>query len=374
LDGPRAPRSDELDSLLDLLSATWPHFARRYTERELRSRIRRPVHRRYARIIVEDGRVVSNIQTIHNRVSIYGSPFKVASIGGVCTREQSRNRGLAGTILQHCLDETTARGARLLYVSGGRGLYRRHHCVDAGPYLHVELTPDSLPPPTSSATPRRVTADDWPTLARLYQAEPSRFVRTADFLARTCFWWDETRPEMWLVESSGAPVAYLITAPPWGADPADPTRILGEYAGSRAAILDSLPAILQATGAARAKLAIPAHDRAFLHLLSSLGASPAPATLFGHTIRLLNLPGLMRDLRSHLAALLPRADLRQLSFDQQGTTCLFACGDQRAEFDLADAARIVFGAPDAPQLPGDLARALSPVFPLPLPAPGLNYI
>ncbi|MDH4179615.1 MAG: GNAT family N-acetyltransferase, partial [Armatimonadota bacterium] len=102
MDGPRAPRREELDPLLDLLCDIWPHFTTRYTQQELHSFIRRRVHRRDTRIIAEDGRVVSNIQMMYNHISVYGCRLKVAGIGCVCTREDRRKRGLAGAILEHC--------------------------------------------------------------------------------------------------------------------------------------------------------------------------------------------------------------------------------------------------------------------------------
>jgi hypothetical protein len=82
----------------------------------------------------------------------------------------------------------------------------------------------------------------------------------------------------------------------------------------------------------------------------------------------------MRDLRQYLAALLPRSDLRRLSFDQQDATCRFAYGDQEVEVELGQAALVVLGGPDMPAIPGDLGRVLSQVFPLPAPVPGLNHL
>ncbi len=380
MDGPRRPRTEELDSVVDLLCDVWPHFRGRYSREQLRAGIRRPLHRRMARIIVEDGRAVSNIQVLYNYVSVYGSRFKVASIGGVCTREDCRGRGLASAVLGRCLEETAAAGARILYVSGDRGIYRRNHCVKAGQFFQVELRPDSLVPAgasvpaESSVSLRRVSTGDWPMLAPLHQAEPVRFLRRADFLSRTVFWWDEFHPEIWLVERDRRALAYLVLAPPRWAEPGDTTGIVTEYAGSRAAILAALPSLFEVGAVSSALFSVPAWDRDMLHLLAGLGAPLTPVTLPDHTIRLLNLPGLIQQLRGHLAALLPRRDLRRLSFGQQGEKCLLKFGEQEAELDLSQAARLVFGAPDAPDVSGDLGQVLSRIFPLPIPPPGVNFI
>ena len=374
MDGPRRPRTEELDGLLDLLCDIWPHFRGRYSREELRARIRRPVHRRMARIIVEDGRAVSNIQVLHNYASVYGSRFKVASIGGVCIREDCRGRGLASAVLHGCLEEAAAAGARILYVSGDRGIYRRNHCVNVGEFFQVDLRRDSLGPAESSLSLRRVPTDEWPMLAPLHQAEPVRFLRRADFLSSTAFWWDELNPEIWLVERERRALAYLVLTPPRWGEPGDTTRFVAEYAGSRAAILAALPSLFEVGVVSSAQFSVPGWDRDMLHLLAGIGAPLAPVTLPDHTIRLLNLPGLIQQLRGHLAALLPRRDLRRLSFGQQGEKCFLRFADEEAELDLSQAARLVFGAPDAPDMSGDLGRVLSRIFPLPIPPPGVNYI
>lgn len=374
MDGPRAPRRNELDALLDLVSEVWPHFHDCYTDEELHAAIRRPVHRRDARVIVEGERVVSNIQMLFNDVSVYGSRFRVTGIGCVCTREDRRRRGLAGAILDHCLAEMTAKKARLLYVSGDRNLYRRNHCIRAGSYLEAEVDRESLGRANASLAVRRITEDEWATVAPLHQAEPVRFVRRAGFLAETCFWWGDMDPDMWVIESDERPVAFIVLVRHWGSEPGGTVREALEYAGSRRAILDALPDICDAMGVSRVQFCFPTHDRELAHILGSRGAALTPATLPGHTIRLLNLPGLMRDLRQYLAELLPRSDLRRLSFDQQDTTCRFAYGDQAVELDLGQSALVVLGGPNAPEIPGDLGRVLSQVFPLPAPVPGLNHL
>jgi GNAT superfamily N-acetyltransferase len=374
LDGPRAPRRGELDALLDLVCEVWPHFHDCYTAEELHAAIRRPVHRREARVIVEGDRVVSNIQVLYNHVSVYGSRFGVAGIGCVCTREDRRRRGLAGAVLEHCLAEMTARRARLLYVSGDRSLYRRNHCVSAGSYLEAELDRESLGPANPSLAVRRISEDEWAAVAPLHQAEPVRFIRRADFLSETVFWWDDMDPDMWVIEWQQRPVASVVLVRHWGSEPGGTVREVQEYAGSRGAMLDALPDICDAMGVSRVQFSFPTSDRELAHMLGALGATLTPATLPSHTMRLLNLPGLMRDLRQYLAALLPRSDLRRLSFDQQDATCRFAYRDQAVELDLGQSALVVLGGPDAPAVPGDLGRVLAHVFPLPVPAPGLNHL
>lgn len=374
MDGPRAPRADELDSLLDLLCEIWDYFPRLYSQEYLHDGIRRRLHRRDARIIVEDGRPVSNIQMLFHDIDAYGCRFKTASIGCVCTRADRRNRGFAGAILQRCLKDMTDAGARLLFVSGDRSLYRRNHCVHAGDFLDARLDPAVLPPAPPSLSVRRVQPDAWPLLAPLYQAEPVRFRRRLNFLQETCFWWDCNRHQIWLIESAGRALAYAAFVTGFVAEGQKPTPALAEYAGSRAALVDALPAIAQGGSYSAVELAFPAWDRDLAYLVGRLGAELRPRPLPHHTVRLLDLPGLMLELRPYLAARLPESDLDRLSFAQEGETCRFTCGEQTLSLGLSEAAPLVLGGPNRPAVEGDLGRVLASVFPLPLPLIGFEYI
>jgi len=82
----------------------------------------------------------------------------------------------------------------------------------------------------------------------------------------------------------------------------------------------------------------------------------------------------MRDIRPYLAARLPRADLRRLSFDQQRDTCTFGLGEEHRALDASQAVRLVLGSPEAPSVGGELGRVLSAIFPLPMPMPGFNAV
>ena len=126
-------------------------------------------------------------------------------------------------------------------------------------------------------------------------------------------------------------------------------------------------------------MSILGSDRELSYLLSRRGIALEPTHVEG-THGILDLPGLMRDMRQYLAARLPRTDLRRLSFGQQGDTCTFGLGDERLELDALQAAsasqavRLVLGSPEAPSVGGELGRALSAVFPLPMPMPGFNAV
>lgn len=368
---PRRVQSSEINDLADMIGEIFG-LNKLYTKGQMVAGLRKPVTRRDTLVIAQDGKLVSHIRVVYDRVSVYGCEFKVASIGAVSTRPEYRKRGYAGAILDLALREMYQRGAKVLIVSGDRSLYRRYHCAPAGRLYETSAGRD-FASPGADLTVRRVTPEDWHLLAPLHQAESVRFVRPADFISRLTFWWDCQSPELWLIEQSGKPLAYAMLSLAWRDDPERKVREIQEYAGSRAALLDALPAIFAATDFNEIKVFALGHDAEFVHLLKQHGLAVDWRTL-GGTHRVVDLPGLVKALRPYLAARLPAKDLRRLSFQQRGERCAFRFGDEAMEMSLSQAAPLVLGGPGAPKVKGEVGRVLSAVFPIPFPMPGFNYV
>ena len=372
MDGPRQVRKEEVGDLVDMLSDVFP-FRDWYSRDYMVPRMSRARSRRETLVIAEDGRPVSHIRTVYNNLSIYGCRVKVASIGSVGTHRDHRGRGYAGAILQQTMKQMVERGAKVLIVSGDRSLYRRAHCAPAGRLYKAEVRRSDLEERASDLHVRRVQPDEWPLLAPIHQAEPVRFVRDVQFFSKLVFWWDSQYPQIWAVESDGRPVAYASLILVWGKESETQRRVAAEYAGSRAALMDALPALFEAADLQLISLEVLGHDAELLHLLRRRGISPTLGTLSG-THRILDLPGLMRRLRPYLAARLPRPEMRRLRFDQSGDQCIVSYGDERIQCTLSEAAPLVLGGPGAPEVTGELERVLSAIFPIPFPTPGFNYI
>jgi predicted N-acetyltransferase YhbS len=368
---PRLSRREEVSELSDLLCKVFG-FDQYYDRATFTRGLLRPVHLRGGVIVAEDGRPVSHIFHAIDPVSVYGCSFRVASLGGVCTHPDYRNRGHAGRILEESLARMTANRARVVIVSGDRSLYRRNHCVPVGDVLEARIFRDALPPARPGLAIRRFAVDDWPSLSPINQAEPVRFARSAGFFSTCCFWWDISQPEVWVIADQERPLAYLSLHRPWR-DESKHTRTVGDYAGCRAAVLDALPLIVEADNLQEIKLRFPCQDREFAYLVSRRGLQVKSAPLWG-THRILNLPGLMRDLRPYLSARLASRDLKQLAFRQQAEICTVSYRAQEVRLDLSQAARLVLGSPETPHVEGELGRVLATVFPIPFPMPGFNYV
>lgn len=365
MDTPRPARAEEVDDLHTLGSLCFG-----FEPRPPRPKgAPRPKAPRGARVIALDGKPVSVIYMTYNRLSVQGAKIKVVSFGGVGTHPEYRGRGLATRLLSACIEEAVAAKATLLIISGGRGLYRRAHAVPSGPVWETAVRPGDLPSTSDHVVVRRATADDWGAIARLYEAEPVRFLRPAVAYQHASGY---SHRSLWIFESQGGPVAYAALGRIWDRAPRS-ARALGEYAGSRAALLDGVEALLAAAELSELRISIPQHDGELTYLCQGRGLVLKPDTIPVHTIRLLNLPELMRSLRPYALARLTPAEWRALSFAQGVESCRFGYGDESREVGLSQAGALVLGGPGAAKLGGDLGTVLARLCPIPLPLPGLNY-
>jgi predicted N-acetyltransferase YhbS len=365
---PRPPRPDEVDDLEEL-SALCFGFGRRPRERErLRRRRRVP---KAARIIALDGKPVSHIAVFYNTILVQGARVKTASFGGVCTHPEYRKRGIASELLDACFREAYQAGATLVLISGARGLYRRAQADPAGPVWQAVVEASAVPPAPAAITVRRAVAEDWPALATMHLAEPVRFVRSAAFYeAMVSHGWHRS---IWIIEHESRPVAYVSLTRDWDVPHGVQSRLLGEYAGARAALLDALAPLFAAAELGRLKLAFPHFDRELAYLCRQRGMELASRTIPSHTIRLLNLPALMKALRPYLLARLSPAEVRGLTVAQDEAGCHFRLGEEAADLDPARATALVLGGREKPRLDGNLGAVLDRIFPVPVPLPGANY-
>ncbi|MBN1628674.1 MAG: GNAT family N-acetyltransferase, partial [Thermoleophilia bacterium] len=367
-EGPRLARREELDELADLMVACFGGAL------GPRRRRRRPrwIQRSGAWVIAREGRLVSHIRLVYNVLSIYGCRVKLASIGGVCTHPDYRNQGLASLLLEHCAVAARQAGASLLLISGGRGLYRRAMAVDAVPTFVGKVGRGSIEIRNGAPRARPGRPEDWSVCARLYQAEPVRFVRVAEVFARALRGHGHHVP--WVIEGEGDVVAYVVLSRDWGHPPESRERWVSEYAGVRGALAEGLPSLLEAADVDEIEFRAPQWDRELTHVLHGADLRLAAGTLWEHTTRLLDLPLLMRRLRPYLAARLTRKEMRTLAFAQTEKECVFTRGDEALTLDVGKATALVLGGPEAPAVHTELGESLNVLFPIPFPLPGMNYV
>ncbi len=383
LDGPRLIRREELAASRRLNSLCFRGVVEKVNEEELLASYA-PPRRGGIQVFCHRGVPVSQIDIVHSRVSVYGSPLRVASIGGVCTHPDYRSQGLATRLLDYCTRKLTTEGARLMLISGVRGLYTRAGCVTAQDLAHVLLKPDDRGTQSSRINGLRVrlaTEADAATCARLYQMEATHFARRVEeFAEHFCQRERGRRAEDWIVEVAGQPVAYLFTSIPWNyRDERNAgVREVDEYAGSRLALVGGVAEAMARLNLREMRLLVPWQDVDVFQLFREQDVAGDHIPLAWHTMRIVNFPGLMADLRPYVRARLTAHQRRGLRFEQEGDEYSIVLGQERLELGGAAMTRLVMGVP-AEVAPGvviessALDEIVPALFPLPSFLPGLNY-
>jgi GNAT superfamily N-acetyltransferase len=376
-EGPRTLQPQELAAAYELSDLCFGHS----TLIDLPPGPYRPTRTQTVEVMSLGGRPVCQMGLKYSRLSVCGNSVRLASVGGVGAHPDYRGLGLATELLAHCLQKIRERGNRLVLISGTRGLYRRAGCVPAGVFEHFVIRREQMWPVEPGVTIRAACAGDASTCASLHQMETVHFVRPLDVFRDTIALADTRRSgENWILEVDGRPVGYVFLRIPWSRTPQDQVRemvIQGEAAGSRAAFVDALPQLMARSGLAELWLACPWQDADLKHLLHGRGVHGEPATLAGHTMQVLDFPGLMADLRGYASARLTRAQRRGLRFGQDGDQCTISRGAECLTLDSQAATRLVLGTPDDTGWSGtvaseELRAILDSLFPLPSIGPGLN--
>ena len=380
-DGPRLLRGEELSASNELDRICFGGLDLNIDEEEHLRYI--PPRRGGIYVLAERGKLVSKIGVDHAQIKMYDSTIRVASIGGVCTHPDYQGKGLATCLLEYCTEKLVQQGAQLMLISGTLGLYTRLGNVLHGRYQYFEIKPgqsSSLRPTPGDLSLRRMTPADALSVSRLYQAEPVHYLRPlADFSTALQNPLQDTyiHAEQWIVERSAQAAAYLFLGSPWGSRLEDGIRQMSEYAGSRLAIADALAALLATGSFQQLYWPVAWQDIELIQLLEDCGYTGTVAPLYGHTLRIVNFPGLMNALRPLLRAQLSAKLRRGLRFEQRGPllggtgTDRYAIirGSDRLELDGAAMTRLVMGTTEVAaqpvKLPGSLAEVVASLFPLP---------
>ena len=388
-DGPRLVRQDELiaSERLSRICFGGPEID---NEAEILANYVLP-KRGGTYILAHQGKPVSQICTFHDRIKMYDGDIRVGSIGGVCTHPDYQGKQLASHLLEYCTQQLVDEGARLMLISGAHGIYTRLGNVPHGRYHSFSIKPGQSGQWRSTPTDlvvRKATEADALICNQLYQAESIHFIRRkSDFSAvlHNPMSNPYIHAEQWIIERSGQIVAYLFLGSEWGVGLETGIRHVGEYAGSRLALADALTVIITTNNLKELFWSVARQDIELIHLLQGGGNSGATMPLYGHTLRIINFPGFMNDLRPILRARLDANLLRGLRFEQSGPLLGGLGADQytithgadRLQLNGASMTSLIMGDTNIEaksiHLPGALAEIIPALFPLPSFLPGLNY-
>jgi GNAT superfamily N-acetyltransferase len=342
-------------------------------------------------ILAHQGQLVSHLAFSHDQIKMYDGTIRAASIGGVCTHPDYQGKGLASYLLEFCTRKLVQEGARLMLISGAHGIYIRLGNVFHGRFnnftIHARQDVSWRPTPTDLLV-RRMTIADNLAASRLYQAEPVHYSRHySDFSRALLDPMTDTYlyADQWIIERSGQPAAYLFLGSPRADELGAGIRHVSEYAGSRVAMVDALKVLLTTGEIQELTWQVAWQDLELIQLLQDCGFRASVMPLYGHTLRIVNFPGFMNDIRPILQARLGEKLLRGLRFEQSGPLLgatgpdryAIIRGSDRLELDGAVMSRLVMGDTEGEtehiRLPGALAEVIPALFPLPSFLPGLNY-
>ena len=389
-EGPRLLRREELIDSIRLSRICFGGIENIDNEEEILASYA-PPRRGGWYVMVDQGKPVSQIAIFHDQLKMYDGTIQVGSIGGVCTHPDYRKQGLATRLMEHCTEQLVKEGARLMLISGDEGVYMRLGNVFQGKYTYFSIQPGLEKFTPSKLEVRRATEADATLCSQLYQAEPVHFVRKKSDFVRALR--DSTsntyiHADEWIVERSGQAVAYLLLGFLWGLPDGmnSGIRHVGEYAGSRSALVDALDMLNTRGDLKDLTWPVAWQDVELTQLLQDRGYVGKTTHLDGATWRIIDFPGLMKDLRPILQARLDAKLLRGLGFEQSGPLLggigddryAIIRGSDRLELDGAAMTRVAMGNADDSQAepvhaPGALTEVISAIFPLPSFLPGLNY-
>jgi predicted acetyltransferase len=389
-EGPRLVRREELIDSIRLSQICFGGSEIDNEEEILANYV--PPRRGGTYVLAHEGKLVSEIAIFHDQLKMYDGMIRIGSIGGVCTHPDYRRQGLATRLMEHCTGQLVKEGARLMLISGDEGVYMRLGNVFQGKYMYFSIKPGQSSqwrPVPADLILRKATEADALICSQLYQAELVHFVRQESDFSRALH--DPmsntyVHADQWIIEHSSQVVAYLFLGFLWGSDGlVSGIRHVGEYAGSRVALVDALHVLMDTSNMQDLTWPVAWQDVELIQLLQDSGYKGTVASLDGYTLRIINFPGFMKDLRPILRARLDAYLLRGLRFEQSGPLLggigndryTITRGSDRLELDGAGMTHLVMGNADpqakAIYAPGALAEVISALFPLPSFLPGLNY-
>lgn len=372
IEGPRAARASELPSVIQLanevfrpagiddMGAAFPTLFS-------------PANLVNLRLCLEAGGPVSLVGQTVRDFALGSARVRVTCIGSVCTLESHRGQGLASKLMDDAIAAARSQGAVLAFISGGRGLYRRMGCIDAGLFQSVTAEESSRVSDLRCEV-RPWAPEDVPAMCALRGMESVRFIRGAEEtgMLLSAGHVHAIRGKTWVVEVKGKLAAWFSASFP---EPGKAPTLLKvrEIAGSRLAVLAALPAALRESGLHSAEVTAPVADRE-LAVLAEAYALPARLRGFEGTIKIIDAPGLLGALQGWI-------EERAGGVSAEGGStpaARFSLGPESIVVEKAeDLAALLFGSVERPARampPGPLARLLSRTFPVPLPMYGLNYI
>ncbi len=370
MEGPRAVREQEWQSLSELLDAVFRPGQTAAFPQQFNLN-----NRENLRVWVDEGRCVCHVGMTQNGASLFGCAIQVCCIGTVGTLKEYRGRGLASAAFDDIVRKARADGVDLMLVSGDRKLYRMRGCLPVGRDTLVTVTPEAAKQiEPGGVTIDGMAAEELQLVIECYRREAVRFLRPpSDYrYALQCGRVMNRPAEFLVLRDRGAFCGYAIVQ-----FPQEERRArMVEFAGDRCALVAALPQILRRYDLEELRFQVQRHDEPLQGLCASYGLTGTPVPASG-TVKVVNFPQLMQRLRPRWVELLGPSDAARLGFWQRDGGYGFRFGDEEMVTDRDTTTRLLFGTVDRAEpnpASGALREALDAILPIPTLWYGLNYV
>jgi len=333
-------------------------------------------------IVLEDGQSISHVGIKEREAVICGCTTMIGCIGGVATKSDYREKGLATRLMKLAARKIDEDQGDIMLVSGDRGLYRRGGCVAAAPTYRLNVTradAEKLDDPRARLVPYE--EKNLLSIISIYQKEPVRFHRTREefraLLERRTpapFW---TKTDIFTLHDDHEILGYIVTQGPRNEGRGKGSvRAIAEYAGDRKTVADSIKLLFAEYDMEKLLLLIPEHDRDFLRILRQSGIQGRKGNLSGHTFKIINFPRLMDRFAPYIRERVGKDRADSLRFAQEGDKFGITYKQERLELDGESLVKLIFGTHDKDERDitpaGEMSELLQALFPLPFLWPGLN--
>lgn len=333
------------------------------------------------RIIWQDDRPVSHLAISESEIAIYGCKTKIGSIGAVCTHPEYRKRGFASLLLEDSMKKMDKDGVDIVLVSGGRNLYKRAGCVEAGRVHKFRISGSDL----KRLNTRKVKVFPYQernlkNIVGVYQKEAVRFLRPLEDFKRilTTGVAMDREAEVLTVHKGNEFLGYLAIQIPAEKESEGRSSQVVEYSGVREAIIDAIRCIFERYNLQELSFNVPFHDSEFIYLLNQKNLASLMENIPG-VIKIINFPRLMDRLGPYIEERLDKKKIDSLKFDQVGTRFSINIGRDQFNTDARRLTQIVLGRYDKKEKEmmakeGEIGKVLTDIFPLPFVWPGLNCV
>jgi predicted acetyltransferase len=247
--------------------------------------------------IEKEGKPVSQASVFISTIFLNGISLKVASLGSVSTLKEYRHQGFSTNIIEEIIKQNSKAKIDLLLVSGELELYKKLECVKVGRVIRgsIDTRNKGVNYEIKLINPenRKLRAD---TYHELYRKEKYRFLRTKSHfrILLDSLWFRRVnyRMEFFEINQNNITVAYVVAFK----KNEDNTVIIMEYAGSRNALIESIPTINERMDGDKIVFNIHPDDITLIEICKKNKIQMIESFTQG-TIRILNEESLFRKLQ-----------------------------------------------------------------------------